>query len=122
MKQRAVYQAPAWALACALSVFWGGCSTKQGATPDNRGDFVSLAAVQKMKPATPVAVRGTMIKKCPVAGCWFILSDDTGTIKVDLKATKQTVVSISLNTQATIRGTVALDGSHKMIRAVSAAF
>ena len=102
----------------------GGCS-EQGAKKDSvgsAGKFDRLALVQKMKPKTQVTAHGTMVEKCPLAGCWFVLRDQTGTIKVDLKATKQTVINTPLNSTVTVSGTVAPDGTRKMIRAVSATF
>ena len=102
----------------------GGCTKQQPAETSAGAEVktVSLAMMQKMKPGTRITAHGTMIEKCPVAGCWFILRDQTGTIKVDLKATKQTVVDVPLNSTVTVRGTIAPDGNKKMIRAVSATF
>src|SRR4051794_9330890 len=46
------------------------------------------AAIQMLaaKPApASVVVQGEMIEKCPVAGCWFVLKDRTGVVRVDTK-------------------------------------
>lgn len=45
-----------------------------------------------------------MIEKCPVAGCWFIVKDATGAIKVDTKAAGFTVTDVPLNTIVTVNG------------------
>jgi uncharacterized protein YdeI (BOF family) len=107
------------------AILFGGCTAKQSVMhSDNVGksNIITLVAVQKMKPSTSVIAQGTMVEKCPVAGCWFMLHDKTGTIKVDLKATKQNVVNIPLNSEVTVHGKVAQNGSQKMIQAVSATF
>jgi len=43
-----------------------------------------------------VVLHGRMTQKCPVAGCWFMLHDETGTIKVDTKNAGFVVVDIPL--------------------------
>lgn len=123
MKLFAAYKMVCGALPGAI--LFGGCTAKQsGMHSDNvgRSNIITLAAVQKMKPSTPVIAQGTMVEKCPVAGCWFMLHDRTGTIKVDLKATTQNVVNIPLNSEVMVHGKVAQNGSQKMIQAVSATF
>ena len=80
----------------------------------------SIATIQKAKLATPVTVRGAMVEKCPVAGCWFKIHDATGTIKIDAKAAGFTVTDVPLQTQFTVRGKVMPNGSEKMIQATSA--
>jgi uncharacterized protein YdeI (BOF family) len=118
MKMIAVYR-----LAVA-AFFFGGCAARQAVTrPESAGgEIVSLAAVKKMKVATPVIAQGMMVEKCPIAGCWFKLHDRTGTIKVDLKATNLTVTNVALNTKVTVHGTVVPNGSEKMVQATSATF
>ncbi|BCM88400.1 hypothetical protein IAD21_00231 [Abditibacteriota bacterium] len=54
-----------------------------------------------------VTLHGTMIEKCPIAGCWFVLRDKTGTIRVDTKAAGFSVSAIALQTPVTVSGTVA---------------
>lgn len=88
----------------------------------NGGETANVAAIQKMKLTSPVVARGTMVEKCPIAGCWFKLHDPTGIIKVDLKATKLNVLDKPLNSEVTVRGKVVQNGSEKMIQAASATF
>jgi uncharacterized protein YdeI (BOF family) len=51
-----------------------------------------------------VTLRGEMIEKCPVAGCWFILRDKTGTVRVDTKAAGFVVSEVPLHTTMTVSG------------------
>ena len=53
-----------------------------------------------------VMLRGEMIEKCPVAGCWFKLRDATGVIKVDTKAAGFVVSDIPLHSQVTVQGSL----------------
>ncbi|HLV82090.1 MAG TPA: hypothetical protein VKT32_17500 [Chthonomonadaceae bacterium] len=58
-------------------------------------------------PATKrVVVRGEMIEKCPVAGCWFLLRDKTGVVRVDTKAAGFVVSDVPLHTTMTVAGKV----------------
>ena len=54
-----------------------------------------------------VQVTGIMVEKCPVAGCWFILKDKTGTVRVDTKSAGFVVSDLPLQTPVTVTGTVA---------------
>jgi uncharacterized protein YdeI (BOF family) len=53
-----------------------------------------------------VALRGAVVEKCPVAGCWFRLEDETGIILVDTKAAGFVVSDIPLRTIVTVAGKV----------------
>ncbi len=52
-----------------------------------------------------------------MAGCWFIIRDQTGTIKVDTKSAGFVVLDVPLQTTMTVEGRVARSGSDKMIEA-----
>ena len=58
-----------------------------------------------------VTLAGTMIEKCPQAGCWFRLDDGTGVIKVDTKAAGFVVSNIPLNTKVMVSGKLVSEGS-----------
>ena len=58
-----------------------------------------------------------MIEKCPVAGCWFRLRDQTGTIKVDTKAASFVVVDVPLQQTMTVAGKVATEGNEVVLEA-----
>jgi uncharacterized protein YdeI (BOF family) len=64
-----------------------------------------------------VTVRGVMIEKCPVAGCWFRLRDSTGVIKVDTKSARFAVVNVPLESQMTVAGKAVAEGDEVMIEA-----
>src|SRR5438874_5846422 len=46
----------------------------------------AIGSLPQAAPRSQVVVSGTMIEKCPVAGCWFVLRDGTGQVRVDTKA------------------------------------
>ena len=75
-----------------------------GAAPPSEGNLaITRVADIKMTP-TPITVHGTMIEKCPVAGCWFMLRDKTGVIKVDTKGAGFVVSEVPVNTEVTVTG------------------
>lgn len=77
-----------------------------------------VVAVRDLKPsATPVTVQGRIIEKCPVAGCWFMLRDKTGMIKVDTKEAGFVVTDVPLNTMATVTGTFKEVGERRIAAA-----
>ena len=82
-----------------------GAQTTLGATPN--GSLVPVSAIVQSKSAQTVTLRGEMIEKCPVAGCWFKLRDQTGVVKVDTKAAGFVVTDVPLHTQMTVQGTFA---------------
>ncbi|HMJ92351.1 MAG TPA: hypothetical protein VK530_21190, partial [Candidatus Acidoferrum sp.] len=56
-------------------------------------------------------------EKCPVAGCWFMLRDSSGTIKVDTKNAGFVVVEVPLQSIVTISGRVVTNGTERFIDA-----
>jgi len=58
-----------------------------------------------------------MIEKCPVAGCWFVVRDDSGKIKVDTKNAGFVVVDVPLQMPVLIAGRVATNGAERFIDA-----
>ena len=81
------------------------------------GTSISIVAAERFTSNLPVVLNGTMIKKCPVAGCWFMLRDQTGIIKVDTKNAGFVVVDVPLNAQITIAGRIASNGTERLIEA-----
>jgi uncharacterized protein YdeI (BOF family) len=68
---------------------------------------VSTAVVLRQAAArAPVTVHGTMVEKCPVAGCWFILQDGTGRVRIDLKNAGFVVTDVPLGRAVTVSGTL----------------
>jgi uncharacterized protein YdeI (BOF family) len=79
------------------------------------GDVRNIVAVRAGDTPPIVTVKGAMVEKCPVAGCWFYLQDATGVIKVDTKAAGFVVVNVPLQTQVTVSGKVSNDGQEVII-------
>ena len=86
-----------------------GCA---GAEPHTLGAVIAnvpvlaVRAAAQQKAAQPVVVEGEMIEKCPVAGCWFVLKDRTGVVRVDTKAAGFVVTDVPLHMRLTVAGTV----------------
>ena len=95
-----------------------GCGTKQtsvlGKSPEARPTAVVRELLQKT--GRMVTVQGEMVDKCPVAGCWFMLRDKTGIVRVDTKQAGFVVSEVPLHTSMTVSGTVA-SGSEADIKA-----
>ena len=107
---------PLLALAALL---FAGCSDnapkKLGAPVE--GGAILIASAQQSDVNADVVVHGVMIKKCPVAGCWFILQDSSGTIKVDTKNAGFAVVEVPLNTSLAVAGRMTTNGAERIIDA-----
>ena len=108
-------------LAPLAGIFWMfvGCS---GGNPKTLGAAVegapvTVTSVQQSNVESRVVLHGTMTKKCPVAGCWFLLHDATGTIKVDTKNAGFVVLDVPLNTSVTVAGRVVTNGTERCIDA-----
>ena len=72
-----------------------------GHAPGGR-QITTIASLQPS--AKPQTIQGTMIDKCPVAGCWFHVKDSTGVVKVDTKSSGFVVAQVPLNTHVTVTG------------------
>ena len=97
------------ALAAISALMLTGCHSAQphvlGATPPG-ADIVTVHAASSLSPGKTVTVRGEMTEKCPVAGCWFMLKDGSGIVRVDTKAAGFVVTDVPLHTTVTVAGTV----------------
>lgn len=102
-----------------LMVFSAGCTstasagTTLGTLPAQTVETASVREIlhrsaKKGAPAAAklLAVKGTIIEKCPVAGCWFMLRDHSGVIKVDTKNAGFVVTEIPLGTSIEVVGTL----------------
>ena len=105
-------------LAAALLIFTG-CSDRAPKTlgAPLEGTAMSVTGVPNADGKSLVVLQGAMTKKCPVAGCWFMLQDATGTIKVDTKNAGFVVVDVPLNTVITMAGRVVTNGLERSIDA-----
>lgn len=68
--------------------------------------IASISGKDASTPPSPVTVHGTMTEKCPVAGCWFYLKDDSGTVKVDVKDAGFVVTDVPTGADMTVSGTI----------------
>ncbi len=85
-----------------------GChnpTPKSMGTPLANAPVVASNAMKTAKGKT-VLVKGVMVEKCPVAGCWFKLQDKNGIVKVDTKDAGFVVTDIPLKTEITASGKV----------------
>lgn len=98
-----------WMLVLPCFVMISGCGQQveqtMGVSPATE-KIVAVKELSSSPKSQKVTVRGAMIEKCPVAGCWFVLRDKTGTVRVDTKAAGFVVTEIPLNTPLTVSGTV----------------
>jgi len=86
-----------------------------GKAPKGKTD--NVLSVKGGTTAPQVVLSGVMIEKCPTAGCWFRLRDDTGVIKVDTKLAGFVVVNVPVDSKVTVAGKVIADGDDVQIEA-----
>ena len=113
-------RAPVFASALFLVVsLLAGCNkagtTVLGQPPSGQPQTVIAARVSH--DSSPVVLQGVLIEKCPVAGCWFRLRDQSGVIKVDTKVAGFVVTSVPLETKLTVAGKIAAQGDEPTLEA-----
>lgn len=82
-----------------------GCAQMQPAVLGVRPVDAKPTPIASLKPSqAPQTIAGTMIDKCPIAGCWFRVKDNTGVVKVDTKNAGFVVSSIPLGTHVVVAG------------------
>jgi uncharacterized protein YdeI (BOF family) len=113
------HRAPLFATALFLISLLAGCNkagtTVLGQPPSGQPQTVSAARVSP--DSSPIVLQGVLIEKCPVAGCWFRLRDQSGVIKVDTKVAGFVVTSVPLETKLTVAGKVAGQGDEPTLEA-----
>jgi uncharacterized protein YdeI (BOF family) len=82
-----------------------------------KGQVRQVLAVRAGDTPPQVTLQGVLVEKCPVAGCWFYLQDDTGMIKVDTKAAGFVVVNVPLQTRVTVSGRIASESDDVCLQA-----
>ena len=82
-----------------------------------KGEPYTILAVKAGTTPSQVCLQGVMIEKCPTAGCWFRLRDNSGVIKVDTKSAGFVVVNIPVERAMTVAGKVVADGDEVVIQA-----
>ena len=89
-----------------------GCHKPQGTVlgKSPKGDLSNILAIRAGDTPPTVTISGVMVEKCPVAGCWLKVQDQTGTIMVDTKAAGFVVVNVPLETKVTVMGKIVTEG------------
>lgn len=77
----------------------------------------NVASLRQNAGSQPVTVCGIMVEKCPEAGCWFVLKDASGSIRVDTKTAGFVVVEVPLNRQLTVVGQRITNGTDVLLAA-----
>ena len=98
-----------------------GCTERKPITlgAPFEGIAAPISAIRQTNSTAPVVVGGRMVEKCPVAGCWFVVRDQTGTIRVDTKNAGFVVVDVPLKTTVLVAGRIATNGSERFLDATS---
>jgi len=82
-----------------------GCGRHPAQTMGSAAAFGPVTAIRDLKPAAaPVTIRGTMIEKCPISGCWFKVQDPSGVLKVDTNAAGFVVADLPVGSRVTVSG------------------
>ena len=87
-----------------------GCARAGGTVLGADPGTAAETRVKDLRPASEATVAGVMYEKCPAAGCWFMLRDKSGVIRVDTKAAGFTVTDVPVNSEVTVRGKVKASG------------
>src|SRR5687768_9638565 len=105
--------------ASALALLAGGCAGREprvlGVAPS--GSPSAVSAARSARSGAALVVAGEMVEKCPVAGCWFDLRDESGTIRVDTKNAGFVVLDVPLHTRMTVGGRVKTKGEEPLLEA-----
>lgn len=77
--------------------------TEQAVTP--------IGQITKEQAGQDVTIEGTIEKECPSTGCWAIVKDDTGQIRIDTQAGGFTLPLRSEGSRIKVQGLVKLTAS-----------
>lgn len=96
-----------------------GCGRPKGRVLGKapQGPVRTILAVQAGDTPLHVTIQGRLVEKCPTAGCWFRLADETSVMKVDTKAAGFVVTELPLETPVTVSGKVIWQGEQATIEA-----
>src|SRR5690242_15277026 len=86
-----------------------GCQSEMRHTLGAAFTDTGVVAIQTLAASArpkSVVVQGEMIEKCPVAGCWFVLKDRSGVVRVDTKGAGFVVSEVPVHAKLTVAGTV----------------
>jgi hypothetical protein len=98
-----------------------GCSRAGGTVLGLDPGSASATPIKQLKAADQATSSGVMYEKCPAAGCWFMLRDKSGVIRVDTKAAGFTVTDVPINSEVTVRGSVK-DSGERILAAAGLRF
>lgn len=101
-----------------------GCGKSKGKVlgQSPAGPPKTILAVRAGDTPPKVVLQGRLVEKCPVAGCWFRVQDETGIIKVGTKTAGFVVTEIPLETVVTVAGKVTAEGDEPVIEATGLRF
>jgi uncharacterized protein YdeI (BOF family) len=90
----------------AVLLLLGGCGRRQATELGLSPSSAPLTQISTLaaNSTEPVTLQGHMTEKCPVAGCWFRLKDQSGIIKVDTKEAGFVVTDVPVNVPLTVSG------------------
>jgi uncharacterized protein YdeI (BOF family) len=106
-----------------LATLVSGCNSKQkilGKAP--KAPVATILAINAGDAPSTVSIEGTMVEKCPQAGCWFKISDGTGVIKVDTKAAGFVVTQVPLNAKVKVAGKIETVEEEAQLRATGLSY
>ena len=106
----------AWLALPLLAGCSGGGPHTLGRPFDDRTP-ATVAEARMAAPESAIILRGAMTEKCPIAGCWFVLQDSAGTIRVDTQNAGFVVVEVPLQSTVTVAGLVATNASGRFVDA-----
>ena len=89
----------------------GGHSEKVLGAPPEASPTATVKEISSVGAHKSVTLRGEMTEKCPVAGCWFMLKDKTGIVRVDTKSSGFVVSDVPLHSTLTVTGAVTAGSS-----------
>ena len=92
-----------------------GCAKAGGTILGKDPGSATATPVSRLAPNKDVTVAGVMFEKCPAAGCWFMLRDKSGVIRVDTKAAGFTVTDVPVNTEVIVKGTLKKSGERLLV-------
>jgi uncharacterized protein YdeI (BOF family) len=107
-----------------MGVLGVGCSKPQGTILGKppKEEPRTILAVRAGDTPPQVTLSGVMFEKCPTAGCWFRLRDETGTIKVDTKSAGFVVVNVPVDSRVTVAGKIVSEGNDLTLEATGLRF
>ena len=105
----------------AIGLLLAGCAPRPETLLGSLSSSAAPVAIRELlssKPTGSVVLRGTLVEKCPVSGCWFRLKDDTGVVKVDLKSAGVTSTDIPVGARLSVAGTRQVEGGETSLCAI----